>query len=68
MQTWINSTEDAEFVGVGARFGPTIVSKEKYANRTPITLSDPSDCCTAPKKKVFLLWLGIFPISDLVHS
>ncbi|XP_042445960.1 signal peptide peptidase-like 4 isoform X2 [Zingiber officinale] len=50
VQTWINSREDAEFVGVGARFGPTIVSKEKYANRTRITLSDPSDCCTAPKK------------------
>ncbi|XP_042471030.1 signal peptide peptidase-like 4 [Zingiber officinale] len=52
VQTWINNTEDDEFVGVGARFGPTIVSKEKHANRTRLTLSDPSDCCTPPKKKL----------------
>ncbi|XP_065021715.1 signal peptide peptidase-like 4 [Musa acuminata AAA Group] len=52
VQTWINNTEDNEFVGVGARFGPTIVSKEKHANRTRLTLSDPPDCCTAPTKKL----------------
>lgn len=52
MQTWINNEEDSEFVGVGARFGTTIQTKEKYASRTPLSLSDPSDCCTAPKEKV----------------
>ncbi|KAG2242326.1 hypothetical protein Bca52824_095832 [Brassica carinata] len=34
VQTWIDGTEDAEFVGVGARFGRRIVSKEKNANQT----------------------------------
>ena len=34
VQTWVNNREDGEFVGVGARFGPTIESKEKHANRT----------------------------------
>ncbi|XP_042446303.1 uncharacterized protein LOC122031228 [Zingiber officinale] len=52
VQTWINNTEDDEFAGVGARFVPTIVSKEKHANRTCLTLSDPSDCYTPPKKKL----------------
>ncbi|KAG0457421.1 hypothetical protein HPP92_022578 [Vanilla planifolia] len=28
VQTWIDNMEDNEFVGVGARFGPPIVSKE----------------------------------------
>ncbi|RWV94160.1 hypothetical protein GW17_00043326 [Ensete ventricosum] len=52
VQTWINNEEDSEFVGVGARFGTTIQTKEKYTSRTPLSLSDPSDCCTAPKEKV----------------
>ncbi|THU54115.1 hypothetical protein C4D60_Mb10t21610 [Musa balbisiana] len=52
VQTWINNEEDSEFVGVGARFGTTIQTKEKYASRTPLSLSDPSDCCTAPKEKI----------------
>ncbi|EEF51201.1 signal peptide peptidase-like 2 [Ricinus communis] len=51
VQTWVDGVEDAEFVGVGARFGTAIVSKEKNANQTHLTLSDPRDCCTAPKKK-----------------
>ncbi|KAJ4831903.1 Signal peptide peptidase-like 2 [Turnera subulata] len=51
VQTWVNGVEDAEFVGVGARFGPPIVSKEKNANQDRLSLSDPRDCCTAPKKK-----------------
>ncbi|KAJ4712057.1 Signal peptide peptidase-like [Melia azedarach] len=51
VQTWINGIEDEEFVGVGARFGTTIVSKEKNANQDPLTLSDPRDCCSTPKKK-----------------
>ncbi|KDP25425.1 hypothetical protein JCGZ_20581 [Jatropha curcas] len=52
VQTWVNGIEDAEFVGVGARFGTTIVSKEKNAHQTRLTLSDPRDCCTKPKKKL----------------
>ncbi|WCJ26299.1 SIGNAL PEPTIDE PEPTIDASE-LIKE 2 [Euphorbia peplus] len=51
VQTWVNGEEDAEFVGVGARFGTTIVSKEKNANQTRLTLSDPRDCCSPPKRK-----------------
>lgn len=52
VQTWVNDTEDAEFVGVGARFGTAIVAKEKNANRTRLTLSDPRDCCSPPKNKL----------------
>ncbi|KAM7260388.1 hypothetical protein ACFE04_016129 [Oxalis oulophora] len=52
VQTWINGKEDTEFVGVGARFGPTIVSKEKNANQFNLTLSDPSDCCSLPNQKL----------------
>ena len=55
MQTWVDGIEASEYVGVGARFGKTIVSKEKNAQHTQLTLSDPRDCCSAPKKKVFLL-------------
>ncbi|XP_050228590.1 signal peptide peptidase-like 2 [Mercurialis annua] len=51
VQTWVNGVEDAEYVGVGARFGTTIVSKEKNANQTRLTLSNPRDCCTASKRK-----------------
>ncbi|KAF5730005.1 protease-associated domain-containing family protein [Tripterygium wilfordii] len=52
VQTWVNGIEDEEFVGVGARFGTTIVSKEKNANQISLTLSDPRDCCSAPKTKL----------------
>lgn len=52
MQTWVNGVEDAEFVGVGARFGRAIVSKEKNARHTRLILSDPRDCCSPPKNKV----------------
>ncbi|OEL37907.1 Signal peptide peptidase-like 4 [Dichanthelium oligosanthes] len=52
VQTWVNKREKDEFVGVGARFGPKIESKEKHANRTRLLLADPSDCCTAPAQKV----------------
>ncbi|KAL0331275.1 UNVERIFIED_CONTAM: Signal peptide peptidase-like 2 [Sesamum angustifolium] len=51
VQTWVNGVEDEEFVGVGARFGTTIVSKEKNANQSRLSLSDPRDCCGAAKKK-----------------
>lgn len=50
MQTWVDGHEDSEFVGVGARFGQTIESKEKHANRTKLSLADPADCCTPPTK------------------
>lgn len=50
VQTWVDGKEDAEFVGVGARFGQTIESKEKHANRTKLSLANPADCCTTPAK------------------
>ncbi|KAI3501295.1 hypothetical protein L1887_29159 [Cichorium endivia] len=52
VQTWVDDIEGAEFVGVGARFGTTIVSKEKNANRTHLTQSNPRDCCSPPTKKL----------------
>lgn len=62
MQTWIDGVESSELVGVGARFGTAIVSKEKNANQTRLTLSDPRDCCSKPKKKVFLVKLHTLEI------
>lgn len=59
MQSWVNGKEGDEFVGVGARFGPKIVSKEKHANRTKLTLADPIECCSPPKDKVYLLQLQV---------
>ncbi|TQE06780.1 hypothetical protein C1H46_007649 [Malus baccata] len=50
--TWINGVEDAEYVGVGARFGPTLESKEKHATNTRVVLADPPDCCSLPKNKL----------------
>ncbi|KAL6635390.1 hypothetical protein ACP70R_028061 [Stipagrostis hirtigluma subsp. patula] len=52
VQTWVNKIEGDEFVGVGARFGPTIESKEKHANRTKMLLADPPDCCSTLREKV----------------
>ncbi|KAM0890979.1 hypothetical protein ACQ4PT_026742 [Festuca glaucescens] len=52
VQSWVDGKEKDEYVGVGARFGPKIVSKEKYANRTQLTLADPIECCSPPKEKV----------------
>ncbi|KAL8062710.1 hypothetical protein ABFX02_02G165500 [Erythranthe guttata] len=49
---WVNGKEIMEFVGVGARFGPNLVSKEKRANQTKVTLADPPDCCSKPKNKL----------------
>jgi hypothetical protein len=59
VQSWVNGKEGDEFVGVGARFGPKIVSKEKHANRTKLTLADPIECCSPPKDKVYLLQLQV---------
>lgn len=52
VQTWIGNREDREFVGVGARFGTLMASKEKHANRTQVSIAEPPDCCTAPKNKI----------------
>ncbi|KAL8495230.1 hypothetical protein ACS0TY_019403 [Phlomoides rotata] len=49
---WVNHEEIAEFVGVGARFGLTLESKEKRANQTRVALADPPDCCSTPKNKL----------------
>lgn len=50
--TWIGDNEEEEFVGVGARFGPTLESKEKDATKSRVTLADPPDCCSTPKNKL----------------
>ncbi|CAN1308884.1 Signal peptide peptidase-like 4 [Linum perenne] len=42
--TWVDGVEDTEYVGVGARFGPTLESKEKHANKSRLALADPPDC------------------------
>lgn len=52
MPTWVDGVEGIEYVGVGARFGPTLESKEKHTNQTRIVISDPLDCCNTPKNKV----------------
>ncbi|XP_077225682.1 signal peptide peptidase-like 4 [Tasmannia lanceolata] len=52
IQTWVDDKQGKEFVGVGARFGTLMESKEKHANRTRLSLSDPSDCCTKPINKL----------------
>ncbi|KAK9076401.1 hypothetical protein SSX86_004735 [Deinandra increscens subsp. villosa] len=52
VSTWINDKEEHEYVGVGARFGLTLKSKEKDAYKTRIALADPHDCCIPPKNKL----------------
>ncbi|KAL5572872.1 hypothetical protein UlMin_022469 [Ulmus minor] len=49
---WVNGVETTECVGVGARFGPTLESKEKRANRTRVVLADPPDYCSTPMKNL----------------
>ncbi|KAK4415925.1 Signal peptide peptidase-like 4 [Sesamum alatum] len=49
---WIDGEEAMEFVGIGARFGQTLESKEKRANQTKVALADPPDCCSKPKNKL----------------
>ncbi|KAF8691784.1 hypothetical protein HU200_040185 [Digitaria exilis] len=51
VQTWVDKRERDEFVGVGARFGPKIESKEKHANRTRLLLANPFDCCSTLTQK-----------------
>ncbi|KAL0538121.1 hypothetical protein IC582_027120 [Cucumis melo] len=50
--TWVNGVEATEYVGVGARFGPSLESKEKHATRTRVALADPPDCCSMPRNKL----------------
>ncbi|KAL8114159.1 hypothetical protein AgCh_021141 [Apium graveolens] len=50
--TWIDGQEADEFVGVGARFGPTLESKERKASQTRVAFADPPDCCSKPKNKL----------------
>ncbi|CAN1157375.1 Signal peptide peptidase-like 4 [Linum perenne] len=50
--TWVDGVEDTEYVGVGARFGPTLESKEKHANKSRLALADPPDCCSKPRNKL----------------
>ncbi|CAI0472197.1 unnamed protein product [Linum tenue] len=50
--TWVDGVEDTEYVGVGARFGPTLESKEKHANKSRLALADPPDCCSTPKNQL----------------
>ncbi|XP_009592078.1 signal peptide peptidase-like 4 isoform X1 [Nicotiana tomentosiformis] len=50
--TWVHGNEVTEFVGIGARFGPTLESKEKRANQTRLAFADPTDCCSNPKNKL----------------
>ncbi|KAK1284340.1 Signal peptide peptidase-like 4 [Acorus calamus] len=52
VQTYVNNKEDNEYVGVGARFGTPMESKEKHANQTRVTLADPPDLCSTPKNKL----------------
>ncbi|GJY08595.1 putative RNA-directed DNA polymerase, partial [Tanacetum coccineum] len=62
VQTWVNGVEGPEFGPPLARARPapsalvgpknTIVSKEKNANQTRLTQSDPRDCCSPPRKKL----------------
>ncbi|KAJ7962402.1 Signal peptide peptidase-like [Quillaja saponaria] len=50
--TLVDGVEASEYVGVGARFGPTLESKEKRANHTRVAIADPPDCCSTPKNKL----------------
>ncbi|KAF5194247.1 Signal peptide peptidase-like [Thalictrum thalictroides] len=52
VHTLIDNVEGKEYVGVGARFGTTMESKEKHANHSKLVLSDPPDCCSPPKNKL----------------
>ena len=69
VQTWVDGVEASEFVGVGARFGTTIASKEKNAQQTRLILSDPRDCCSKPKKKVLCInyILLTFAVTHIKH-
>ncbi|KAF7828266.1 signal peptide peptidase-like 2 [Senna tora] len=48
VQTWVDGVKDAQFVGLGARFGRKVESEEKNALKAPLVLSEPRQCCSAP--------------------
>ncbi|KAM3287471.1 signal peptide peptidase-like 4 isoform X1 [Capsicum chacoense] len=50
--TWVDGNEVTQFVGLGARFGPTLESKEKRANQTRLAFADPPDCCSKQRNKL----------------
>ncbi|GMH00512.1 hypothetical protein Nepgr_002351 [Nepenthes gracilis] len=50
--TWVDGRQSIEYVGIGARFGSTLESREKHANQTRLVLADPLDCCSTPKNKL----------------
>lgn len=66
--TWFGDSDEEEYVGVGARFGPTLESKEKDANKSRVSLADPPDCCSTPKNKltgeVILVYRGNCSFTD----
>nr|ADE76315.1 unknown [Picea sitchensis] len=52
IQTWINGRKGEEYVGVSARFGAPVVSKEKDANKSRLVLANPYDSCTNLTEKL----------------
>ncbi|KAK1373889.1 signal peptide peptidase-like 4 [Heracleum sosnowskyi] len=50
--TYIDNDEKDVFVGVGARFGPTLPAKKKDSKQRRVVLADPPDCCSTPKNKL----------------
>ncbi|KAL8138527.1 hypothetical protein V2J09_004528 [Rumex salicifolius] len=50
--TFVDGIQIREYVGVGARFGPTMESKENHVKKTNLTLSDPPDCCSTATNKL----------------
>ncbi|KAM7254800.1 hypothetical protein ACFE04_020041 [Oxalis oulophora] len=53
VKIYVNNTETDKIVGVGARFGPTLESKEELdVNHTRIVIADPLDGCTTLKNKL----------------
>ncbi|KAL1540170.1 Signal peptide peptidase-like 4 [Salvia divinorum] len=49
---WLDGVEVTQFVGIGARFGPTLESQEKRADQIIVSLADPPDCCSTPRNKL----------------
>ncbi|KAI9075131.1 hypothetical protein K1719_042862 [Acacia pycnantha] len=50
VKTWVDGREDAEFVGMNARFGRKIESEQKNALKSRFVLSHPEDCCSPDNK------------------
>lgn len=52
VQTWVNNVKADEYVGVSARFGTPMESKEKDANKSRLVLAKPYDSCTSLSEKL----------------